>query len=447
MTRKDSSHTQSPAGRDARRAAFELTRAVLRGGQTLEEALAEATILNRLDSRDRGFARHLATTVLRRLGQIDAAVAGCLDRPLKGKLSAVQDLLRLGAAQVLFMEVSDHAAVGETVEMASGVRVGPHKGLINAVLRRLTRERAAILESQDAERLNTPAWLWKRWVAHYGEATARAIAAQHMQEPPLDITVKPGEDLDAWAERLGARVLPTGSLRLGAGSGDIRRLPGFQEGAWWIQDAAAALPAKLLLQAAGEGIAGDTVLDLCAAPGGKTAQLAAAGAKVVALDRSAERMAQLNENLSRLSLAAANVVANATRWSPPQSPAWILLDAPCTSTGTLRRHPDIALLKRPGDIESMAVVQRDILAAAAEMLEPGGTLVYATCSLEPEEGPDQVAALLRARGDFARVPVQAGEAGGLAEAITPEGDLRTLPCHLAELGGMDGFYAARLRKT
>ncbi|RDD63138.1 16S rRNA (cytosine(967)-C(5))-methyltransferase RsmB [Ferruginivarius sediminum] len=437
--------TQSPdtpnrsAGRESRRAAFEWIRRILRQGETLEDAGAAIPRLRDLQPRDRAFARLLTTTVLRRVGQLDNAIARCLDRPLKGKLNAVQDLLRLGAAQVLFLDVPAHAAVGETVALATGVRVGPHQGLLNAVLRRLVREREAILADQDAERRNTPRWLWQAWCETYGEETARAIAAQHLQEPPLDISVK--ADREAWAERLEAEILPTGTLRLPPGSGDVRRLPGYGDGAWWVQDAAAALPARLL-----GDVSGRHILDLCAAPGGKTAQLAAAGATVLAVDRSKQRLQQLGENLNRLSLAAATVAADLTEWTPPQPAEAILLDAPCTATGTLRRHPDIARLKRPEDVPSMAAVQRDLLAAAAQMLAPGGTLVYAVCSLQPAEGSEQVDVLLQSRNDLERVPVRPEEIGGLSEAITPAGDLRTLPCHLGERGGMDGFYACRLHK-
>lgn len=445
----------SEAGRDARRAAFETLRRVVRQGETLDAAMAAAPRWSALAARDKAFARHLVATTLRRLGQIDDALAGCLDKPLKAKLNAVHDLLRLGAAQVLFMEVADHAAVGETVGLAAGVRVGPHKGLLNAVLRRLTREKDAILARQaeapgGLAALNTPGWLYRRWCAAYGAETAAAIAAQHLREPPLDLRAKadPADPADpaTWAERLGARHLPLDTLRLDAGSGEVRRLPGYDAGTWWVQDAAAGLPARLL-----GDVAGREVVDLCAAPGGKTAYLAAAGARVVAVDRAAERLKALSANLARLSLSATTVVAEVQDWTPPAPPDLILLDAPCTATGTLRRHPDIAHLKRESDVAAMADLQAELLHAAAAMLAPGGTLVYAVCSLEPEEGPNQVDRLLHGAPDLApdlaRVPVTAAEVPGFEDAVTPAGDLRTLPCHWADLGGMDGFYAARLRKA
>jgi 16S rRNA (cytosine967-C5)-methyltransferase len=289
--------------------------------------------------------------------------------------------------------------------------------------------------------LNTPAWLWDRWCAAYGEAGARAIADQHMREPPLDLRVVDPNQRDAWAETLAATVLPTGTLRLPPGTGDVRRLAGYDDGAWWVQDAAAALPVQLL-----GDVADREVVDLCAAPGGKTAQLAAAGAHVLAVDRSTERLQQLVRNLERLSLAAATVAAEIQDWQPPRQPDAILLDAPCTATGTLRRHPDIAHLKRPDDVPRMADLQAELLHAAAELLAPGGTLVYAVCSLEPAEGPDRIAALMAARDDIERVPLAADAIPGLPEAVTADGDLRTLPYHWRAQGGMDGFYACRLRK-
>jgi 16S rRNA (cytosine967-C5)-methyltransferase len=429
----------APAGRDARRAAFDLIRRVLRKGRALEQALADNPRLDALAPRDRAFARHLAATTLRRLGQIDAVLAQFLDKPLKPKLNAVQDLLRLGTAQLLFLQVPAHAAVDQTVGLAAGVRVGPHRGLLNAVLRRIDRERDGLTEGQDAARLNAPDWLYARWTEAYGADTAHAIAAAHLGEPPLDLTVK--ADPDAWADRLGAQRLPTGSLRLTGGTGEVRRLPGYRDGAWWVQDAAAALPARLL-----GDVAGRRVFDLCAAPGGKTAQLAAAGAHVMAVDRSAERLRQLEANLQRLDLAAATVAAELQTWTPPDPPDAVLLDAPCTATGTLRRHPDIAHLKRPEDVRQMAGLQAELLAAAAATLPAGATLVYAVCSLEPEEGVERVEALLRERSDLQRRPVDPAELGVPGAAITAAGDLRTLPCHWPDLGGLDGFYAARLVK-
>jgi 16S rRNA (cytosine967-C5)-methyltransferase len=430
---------------DPRAVALVLLRAVLERGRPLDEALADNKSLAALAPRDRAFTRLLAVTVLRRLGQIDALVGHCLDRPLKPRFAEVRGLLRLGAAQLAFLGTPAHAAVSTTLALARGPRLAGHKGLINAVLRRLAREGPTLVADQDAARLDTPRWLWNSWTAAYGEATARAIAEAHLHDPPLDLTLKSGpgarEEREAWAQRLGASVLPNGSLRLAPGAGEVARLAGYAEGAWWVQDAAAALPARLL----GE-VAGRRVIDLCAAPGGKSAQLAAAGADLVAVDAAPERLARLRGNLDRLGLAAETVAADAAEWRPVRPAEAVLLDAPCSGTGTLRRHPDIAHLKKPADIEALARLQDRLLAAAAGMLAPGGTLVYAACSLQPEEGPARIAALLGSGAPLERVAVAPAELDVGPEMIDADGDLRTLPCHWSEHGGVDGFYACRLRR-
>jgi 16S rRNA (cytosine967-C5)-methyltransferase len=281
-----------------------------------------------------------------------------------------------------------------------------------------------------------------RWTHGYGDAAARAIAAMHAVEPPLDLSVK--ADPEAWAARLHGRVLPTGTVRTPA-QGRISALPGFAEGAWWVQDAAAALPARLF-----GDVRGRRVADLCAAPGGKTAQLAAMVARVTAVDRAPARLARLRDNLARLGLEVETVAADVTEWQGGAFDA-VLLDAPCMSTGTIRRHPDIPWLKSAADLEALVELQRRLLDRAAALLEPGGTLVYCTCSLEPEENEAQIAGLLARNPGLRRHPVAAQEVAGLAELLSPAGDLRTLPCHLADpdahWAGLDGFYAARLERT
>jgi 16S rRNA (cytosine967-C5)-methyltransferase len=308
--------------------------------------------------------------------------------------------------------------------------------LLNAILRRVDRERAAWLEQTSEPSLNTPGWLWESWVAAYGAERAGEIAAAHLREPPLDIT--PKTDAAAWRDRLSATLLPIGSLRLPL-DGPVESLPGFGEGAWWVQDAAAALPARLL-----GDVRGKRVIDLCAAPGGKTAQLAAAGADVIAVDRSAPRLERLNRNLTRLGLNAATVVADATLWRPDQPADAVLLDAPCSATGTIRRHPDVPWLKRPQDVAKLVALQSRLLQAAIEMIRPDGTIVFCTCSLQPEEGPAHIAALLLDGAPVERLPLRPADVGGLDSLIDVNGDLRTLPCHLSEQGGIDGFFAARL---
>lgn len=442
---------------DSRLIAWQLLDSVLLRGLPLDQAFAEHAALARLSVRDRAFVRLLTATTLRRLGQIDAALDRLLDKPLKPDLARLKNLLRLGAAQLLFLQTPPHAAVSTALELAQMQRLGGFKGLLNAVLRRLGREGEEILAEQDAVRLNTPDWLWKSWRAAYGPKT-RAIAAATLGEPPLDLTVR--DNPEDWLEPLEATLLPNGSLRLRSGYGDVRRLPGYAEGAWWVQDAAATLPARLL-----QPLEGKRVIDLCAAPGGKTAQLAAAGAQVIAVDLYEGRLALVTENLQRLGLHAETVAANAKSWRPEEPADAVLLDAPCSATGTLRRHPDVAHLKTAEDVAALAELQAALLRSALEMVKPGGLLVYTVCSLQPEEGPDQIMPLLT-EGLARRVAVQPEELlhPGLVDAaaaegsacfseglellrdwLTPAGDLRTLPCHLAELGGLDGFYACRLR--
>jgi len=424
-------------GLAARRVALELLAEVLRHGRTLDQALAESPGLGRLEPRDRGFVRLLAATLLRRLPELEGALGALMTKPLPAKAWRAQLALQLGAAQLLFLQTPPHAAVSTSVSLLGGQESG-FRGLVNAVLRRLAREGRA-LDGEAAARANAPDWLFGRWQAAYGEEKAVAIAAAHLAEPPLDLTPKEPASAAHWAERLGAELLPGGSLRLPPGAGEVTRLPGFAEGAWWVQDAAAALPARLL-----GVVAGQAVLELCAAPGGKTLQLAAAGAEVTALDLSADRLERLRENLQRTGLAARLVAADATAWQPAELFPFVLLDAPCSATGTLRRHPDLARQRRPADLPALAGLQRRLLAAAASFVAPGGTLLYAVCSLEPEEGEAQIAALLAGGAPFRRRPIVASEVGGLTELLTADGDLRTVPCHLSDKGGLDGFYACRL---
>ena len=433
------SSTSSPPS-DARAVAAHALGGILRRGRTLDQALTAAPGLDALSPRDAAFTRLLLLTTLRRLGQIDAFLAGLMDRPLPARRGPVQDVLRLGIAQLAFLETPAHAAVASTVALAQGQRLAPYRGLVNAVLRRASREHRAIAEL-DAPRLNTPDWLWQSWTQAYGDACCRAIAEAHLKEPPLDLspltdTEEPDQALSA---ALAAERLPGGTLRL-RGAGEVTRLAGYEAGEWWVQDAAAALPARLL-----GPVAGKQVLEIGAAPGGKTAQLAAAGARVTAVDRSAPRLARLRENLARLHLEAEIVEADALDWRPAAQAQLVLLDAPCTATGTIRRHPDVLHGRRPADVARLAELQGRLLARAAAMVAPGGLLVYASCSLQPEECERQVDAFLAAAPDFARLPVCPGELAGVGEAITTAGDLRTLPCHWAKDGGMDGFYAARLR--
>jgi 16S rRNA (cytosine967-C5)-methyltransferase len=422
----------------ARDVALDLIGAVLRRKRPLDDAIEDSPAMHQLAGRDRAFARLLIATVLRRLGQIDALIADCLNVPLAPRAALVQDILRLGVAQLLFLRTPPHAAVATSVDIAQGRGFVSHKGLVNAVLRRLSTEGIERIGEQDAPRLNTPDWLWRSWSDTYGETTARAIATAHLKEAPLDLTLR--DDAETWRATLDGVLLPTGTLRRQAG-GALATLPGYAEGAWWVQDAAAALPARLF-----GDIAGREVVDLCAAPGGKTAQLAIAGARVTAIDRSSRRLERLVANLQRLDLAVDAVGADALAWRPAHPVEAVLLDAPCSTTGAIRRHPDVPHLKLPEDVARLSAVQENLLRAAVEMLKPGGTLIYCTCSLEPEEGQERIASLLYAGAPVVRHEIEACEISAEPGWITSEGDLRTLPCHFGDYDGIDGFFCARLVK-
>jgi 16S rRNA (cytosine967-C5)-methyltransferase len=436
---------QEIPGLAARRVAADILDNVLRRGRPLGELFEGKQAqpgLASLADRDRALARRLVATVLRRLGTLRHLLGLFLQQGVPADAPRVETALLIGAAQILWLEVPDHAAVDLAVRIAQADRRAGHfAGLVNAVLRRITREGVARLADVDSAQLDTPPWLMARWVRTYGADTAHSIAVANAQEPALDLSVK--SDAESWAARLRGQVLPTGSVRTLV-HGPISLLPGYVEGAWWVQDAAAVLPARLL-----GDVRGLRVADLCAAPGGKTAQLAHAGAHVTAVDRSELRLARLRENLARLGLTAETVTADATEWTAEPFDA-VLLDAPCSSTGTIRRHPDVPWLKREEDITALALLQQRLLEHAVTLVKPGGTLVYCTCSLEPEEGVDVVTALLQRETGIRRRPIVPDEVNGLAEFLTADGDLRTLPCHLPNpdprLAGLDGFYAARLER-
>ena len=422
----------------SRRVALDILVSCLDKGQPLDDALTRHQGFAGLDPRDRAFVRLLLATTLRRLGEIEEVLGFLIERPLDGANAAGRQVLRLGAAQLLFLGTPPHAAVDTSVRLVIDAGLPHLKGLANAVLRRISRDGPALLGDRDPARLNTPQWLWDSWTESYGEEATRAIAAAHLIEAPLDLTTR--SNTDFWAGRLEGEVLPTGTIRR-AGGGLVTELPGFAEGAWWVQDAAATLPARLL-----GDISGKQVADLCAAPGGKTLQLAAAGAHVTAVDISARRMARVAENLARAGLAADLVTADVGKWVTSATFDAILLDAPCSGTGTLRRHPDIAWLKDEEDVGRLTLTQDRLLVRAADLLKPGGTLVYAVCSLQEDEGVARLEALLAHDSRLQRIPIQPAELPGLADAITPAGDVRTLPSMWAERGGMDGFYVGRLTR-
>jgi 16S rRNA (cytosine967-C5)-methyltransferase len=426
----------SPAdiGLNARLSALDLIRAAQarRGG--LDEALNEAKV-RKLTPQDRAFARALAMATLRNLGRIDAALDARLKKPPP---PAVRDLMRIGAAQLFALDVPDFAAVSTTMTLAErGNDTRPFKGLINAVLRGLARDGAEKGGLQASVEAALPDWLYQRWRAAYGEDRARAIAAVVCEEPPTDLTLRDPADAERWTGPLEAEVMPQGQLRTRR-RGDLSEWEGFAEGAWWVQDVAAAVPARLLGARPGLSVA-----DLCAAPGGKTLQFAASGAAVTAVDRSESRLKRLRENLVRIGLEAEVVTADAETWDDPRTFDRVLLDAPCSATGTFRRNPEVLWATKPADIAKLADVQHRLLDAAAERTAPGGMLIYCVCSLEREEGETQALAFLRRRPDFTTAAMTAGEGGAPEEALTPEGWLRILPSQWADRGGLDGFFVAR----
>jgi 16S rRNA (cytosine967-C5)-methyltransferase len=430
----DSSAPETPAnGLPARRAALSLVDAALarRGG--FEEAM-NTPPFSQLTGSDRAYARNLASTMLRGLGRIDALLDARLKSPPPPHARA---LLRLGAAQILFGLAPAFAAVSTTVDLAEQhTSTQRFKGLINAVLRGLDRDGGARLAKELPATLNAPEWLVARWRAAYGDTHAAALCARIAETPPTDLTPLRPELAAGIAEAVGGTVLSTGSVRV-ARRGDVADWPGYPDGHWWVQDAAAALPARLLATTAGE-----TALDMCAAPGGKTLQLAATGATVTAVDRSDRRLQRVAENLDRMGLQAELVACDVAQFGGDRSFDAVLLDAPCSATGTFRRHPDVLWGARPADIAKLAAVQSRLLDAAARLTRPGGRMVYSVCSLEPEEGEAQAEAFLRRYPGFEAATVDPASLGLVPESSTAPGRFRLLPGDTEPDGGQDGFFAA-----
>jgi 16S rRNA (cytosine967-C5)-methyltransferase len=419
-------------GLPARAAALDLLTAALGGRAGMDEGLSHPA-LAALSGRDRAFARALVMATLRHLGPIDSALQSKVKKAPPDK---VVQILRLGVAQAFVLKTPAHAAVTTSVDLVAqdgGLQM--FKGLVNAVLRGLVRKPPGL----DDPELLAPSWLYARWRAAFGVEAAREIAAMIAQEPATDLSLKDPTRGPELAAELEAETLPGGGLRTSK-RGDIATWPGFAEGGWWVQDAAAQIPARLL-----DVKAGETALDMCAAPGGKTLQLAAAGAQVTALDRSPGRLKRVAENLARTGLSAETVASDAAIWNDRRSFGAVLLDAPCSATGTFRRHPDVLWAAKPSDVAGLAAVQSKLLDAAARRTKTGGRLVYCVCSLEPEEGEGQAAAFLGRTPGVILDPIAAGEGGAPAASVRPDGTLRILPQHMP--GGMDGFYVARFRKA
>jgi len=423
--------SDSDLGLPARRAALDILSASLARRTGLDEALNRPSF-GALPPRDRGFAMALSMATLRRLGAIDRVLDAKLS---KAPPEAVRNILRIGVTQAFVLDTPAFAAVTTSVDLAaSHSSTRAFKGLVNAVLRGLVREPPML---DDPEAL-APPWLYARWSAAFGPEAARDMAALIADEPATDLSVKSSDGVEALAAELEAEMLPGGTLRT-ARKGDVAAWPAYQAGSWWVQDASAAIPARLL-----DVQPGETALDMCAAPGGKTLQLAAAGAQVTAIDRSAARLTRLNENLLRRGLAAETAAAEAGAWADPREFDAVLLDAPCSATGTFRRHPDVLWAARPGDVAALAGVQARLLDSAARRTRVGGRMVYCVCSLEPEEGEAQVAGFLARHPGFAIAPAEAGEGGAPQASRLADGTLRLLPHQRP--GGQDGFYVARFTR-
>ncbi|KRB62950.1 MFS transporter [Rhizobium sp. Root708] len=434
-------------GLQARAAAAKILSAVVDRKLPLDGALDHEhgnPAYKALAEDDRALVRAILNSALRHLPRIEAAVSSLLDSPLPEGARALQHVITVAAAQILYLDVPDHAAVDIAVEQANrDPRNRRFAKLVNAVLRRLSREKVEILEQFNSVPV-MPEWFIQRLEAVYGADAARAISNAQLEPASIDLTVK--ADAAIWAERLNGFVLPTGGVRLAAFEGGIPSLQGFEEGSWWVQDAAASIPAKLF-----GDLTGKRVADLCAAPGGKTAQLIVAGGTVTAIEQSENRIRRLRSNLDRLGLEAETVAADLTKYQPHELFDAILLDAPCSSTGTTRRHPDVLWTKGPEEIEKLAGVQERLLRHALTLVKTGGVIVFSNCSLDPAEGEDVVARVLADTPAFERVAIQPSRWPGLERAITPSGEFRTTPDMLATpdgfASGLDGFYAAMLRRV
>ncbi|WP_370463126.1 RsmB/NOP family class I SAM-dependent RNA methyltransferase [Mesorhizobium sp.] len=398
-----------------------------------------------LDLRDRALVRAILVTALRFRMTIAGLLTRRLEKPLPPNATALSHILHVAAAQILFLDIPDSAAVDLAVTHAkSDPRTLRFSGLVNGVLRTLARSKEAELAAALATTDEAPKWFSDRLKATYGADKARQILTAHRHEAPVDFTVK--SDPALWAEKLGGIVLPTGTVRVEKLSASVTELPGFEEGAWWVQDAAASLPARLF-----GDIKGLRIADLCAAPGGKTAQLILGGAEVTAVDTSKNRLARLSQNLERLGLSAEIVQADLLKYEPKELFDAVLLDAPCSSTGTVRRHPDVPWTKTADDVEKLADLQRRLLARAVTLVRPGGRIVFSNCSLDPLEGEALHRAFLAGTADIVDDPLRPGEIAGIDPFLTPQGTLRTTPADLdlgaPERSGLDGFFAARMRRA
>ncbi|MCI5045829.1 MAG: methyltransferase domain-containing protein [Aquisalinus sp.] len=427
-------------GMAARRAALDVLM-LLRKGRTLDNAFSDCRTFSVLEGPDRSFAFNLVNTSLRRRGSLDQVIGEYLNKPLPKGAMEVQDILRLAVTQAAFLETPAHAIASTSAELASQKReTAGYKGLVNAIARKIATRGKAQLEKLPL-RADTPGWLWRSWERHYGANIARDIAAAHKAGiAPLDISLKPKADPDLFAGFENTSSFAPLHRRLPAHHA-VPDLPGFTGGDWWVQDFASSLPVRLL-----GDVSGKRVLDLCAAPGGKTMQLAALGASVTAVDNIGTRLKRVSENLERTKLTAETIKGDILNWQPDELADMVLLDAPCSATGTIRRHPDVVWNRTEDEVRNLAQQQGGFIDRAFEFLKPGGTLVYCVCSLQREEGEDQAKAALARHDQLELMPLTPDDLPELAEGITREGYLRTHPAMRVPEGSMDGFFAARFRK-
>lgn len=424
---------------DSRVASLYILKKILDEKSTIESAIDNLS--HKINPGDRGFIRHLVTTTIRRLGQLDKIIDHLTKTKLGNTQMAVRHILRLGITQLLYMDVPAYAAVDSAVRLVEeklSKKLHYLKKAVNAILRNVDRDREQLLKKFGNTRLNFPNWLLKSWDARYGNASVKEIIAVCLEEAPLDITLKPELNADDWANSLGGKVVRDHTIRLEK-SGKINDLPGYEEGEWWVQDIAATLPVALL-----GAQKGDVLLDLCAAPGGKTAQSAAKGVIVTAVDMSHKRLKRLAENMSRLGLKVDVTTSDVLEFTPKEPANFILLDAPCSSTGTIRRHPEILQGREYKEVKELAEIQSKMLDHVSIFMKKGSVLIYSVCSMEKEEGPDQIKALLERDRSLKRKEILKEELVGFEQAILETGDVQTLP-HFMK-GGMDGFFIARLEK-
>lgn len=443
----NNSDDNQTSGLESRKCAIDILDKILIKRLDLDRALNDNDTLPTLSVRDRGFVRHLVASTLRHLGQIDDLIMHNLDDPKRISQPRFFHLLRIGVTQLLILKTPPHAAVNGSVTLADeNPSLRKYKGVINGVLRHIAREHEAL--SPHTIDLNTPDYLRRAWLDDYGQDVALKIAKSHLSEASLDISFKNDTARTDFIQALDPELhytdMPNGQLRL-IDAGNVTHLPFFDAGTWWVQDLAANLPVHFL-----GDISGKNILDLCAAPGGKTAQIASkiGDGTVTALDRSPARFKRFDDNMERLGFdgSVEKIIADATQFHPKEKFDAILLDAPCSATGTIRRHPDLPYLKSEKDIQNLTNLQKRILSAAGDMLKIGGTLIYCTCSLQKSEGEDQVAWFLDEHKNFERVPLTASDVFGFDALINEQGDMRALPFHLTDQNGLDGFFATRLKR-